>query len=126
MPYIDYTYYVDTFKGTSISSEQFDLLVERASDLIDQITSYNLQGVDLTQQHQLIQNNVKKATAAQVEYMVTQGGELSIHGGSPASVSIGKFSYQASSEQQPIISPAALNYLRPTGLLYRGVSVNGC
>jgi hypothetical protein len=134
MVYIDYKYYCDTYKGTDIEIDQFTVLAERASDLIDMLTSCSLNGVDLTLQHQLIQNNVKKATAAQVEYMANQGGELSMHGGSPASVSIGNFTYSEGgnrgqgnlSREQQIISPAVIAYLKPTGLLYRGVSTYGC
>ncbi|MFC0271124.1 hypothetical protein ACFFIX_06620 [Metabacillus herbersteinensis] len=126
MPYIDYTYYTNTFKGTSLTQEQFDRLVVRASDLVDMITSYVLHGVEFTQLAQLIQDNVKKATAAQIEYMDSLGGELTIHGGSPSSVSIGNFNYQDSGEGQQVISPIVINYLRPTGLLYKGVSVREC
>ncbi|PAD67026.1 hypothetical protein CHH83_20885 [Bacillus sp. 7586-K] len=127
MPYIDYTYYTDEFKGTAISQEQFDRLVVRASDLIDINTSYVLHGVDFTQFAQFIQDQVKKATAAQVEYMVMQGGETSVHGGSPSSVNIGNFSYQkGEGNEQQTMSPMTFDYLRPTGLLYRGVSVRDC
>ncbi|MFS0776255.1 hypothetical protein ABC255_09635 [Neobacillus sp. 3P2-tot-E-2] len=125
MAYIDYTYYSDNYKGTAITHDQFIVLSERASDVIDQVTSYGLHGADFSELAPLIQSNVKKATAAQVEYMAIQGGELSIHGGSPTSVNIGNFSYQASNQEQPIVSPAAMNYLKPTGLLYRGVSAYG-
>jgi hypothetical protein len=126
MPYIDYTYYNGTFKGTSITQEQFDRLVVRASDLIDMITNYVLHGVEFERFAQLIQDNVKKATAAQVEYMVMQGGETSLHGGSPSSVSIGNFNYQDSGEGQQVVSPIVISYLRSIGLLYRGVSVRDC
>jgi hypothetical protein len=126
MPYVDYAFYTQTFKGTSITQEQFDSLAERASDVIDMVTSYILHGVEFTRFAQLIQTNVKKAVAAQIEYMNMQGGELSVHGGSPSSVNIGNFSYQegAGNEQQ-IVSPMVIQYLRPTGLLYKGVSVHG-
>jgi hypothetical protein len=134
MGYIDYTYYNSEYLGTHIEIDQFNVLVKRASDLIDMITSYSLTGADLTTQHQLIQNNVKKATSAQVEYMAMQGGELSIHGGAPAAVSIGNFTYSEGgnrgqgnlTREQQMISPAVIAYLKPTGLLYRGVSTYGC
>jgi hypothetical protein len=134
MAYIDYTYYTETFKGEPITKEQFERLVERASDLVDQMTTYGLQGVDLTQAAPIIQNNVKKATAAQVEYMASQGGGMSIHGGAPASVSIGNFTYSEGgnrgqgnlTREQQMVSPAVIAYLKPTGLLYRGVSTYGC
>lgn len=127
MAYIDYKYYLSEYMGTEITLDQFMVLSERASDLIDMLTSYSLSGVDLTQQHQLIQTNLKKSVAAQIEYMASQGGELTMHGGSPSSVKIGNFSYQEGTEKdKQIVSPAVINYLRPTGLLYRGVNLNGC
>jgi hypothetical protein len=124
MPYIDYAYYTDDFKGVSVSAEEFDRLVRRASDKIDSLTSYVLHRADFTQLAQLIQENVKKATAAQVEYLVTLGGELAVHGDEPSSVSISNFSYSTESEGKgpQTFSPVVLEYLRPTGLLYRGVN----
>lgn len=125
MAYIDYDYYTNTFKGTPISEEQFGSLAERSSDLIDIETSYVLKGVAFTQFAQLIQDNVKKATAAQVEYMFINGGETAVHGGSPSSVNIGNFSYQQAESDQKILSPMARDYLKSIGLLYKGVSVHG-
>lgn len=124
MPYIDKVYYDNEFKGTPITDQiTFDRLSSRASDLVDMVTNYVLHGVAFENFAQFTQDNVKKATAAQVEYMASMGGELTVHGGSPSSVSIGNFDYQESGEGQQVISPIVINYLRPTGLLYRGVSV---
>lgn len=124
MPYIDKAYYENEYKGLPIIDQAlFDRLTVRASDLIDQLSSYQIQDFNALTSFQQIQ--VRKAAAAQVEYMANQGGELSIHGGSPSSVNIGNFSYQAEKEQ-PIVSPAVIGYLWPTGLLYRGVSTNDC
>jgi hypothetical protein len=126
MPYIDKTYYDETYKGMPITDpDLFDRLATRASDMIDQLTQYVLKGVEFTQFAQLIQDNVKKATAAQIEYMASLGGELAIHGGGPSSVNIGNFSYQAGSAGQQEVSPAVIKYLIPTGLLYKGVEVHG-
>ncbi|MFD5849699.1 hypothetical protein ACFWGC_05840 [Cytobacillus pseudoceanisediminis] len=122
MPYIDQAFYNDVYKGIPMDAESFNKLVSRASDLIDMVTNYKLLGIDLSKEPTLIQTNVKKAVAAQVEYMFSDGGELSIHGGSPSSVSIGGFSYTEGSGVK-IVSEMARSYLRPTGLLYMGVGV---
>jgi hypothetical protein len=122
MLYIDYAYYTDDFKGVLVTQEEFDRLVRRASDKIDSLTSYVLHRVDFTQLAQLIQENVKKATAAQVEYLISLGGELAVHGDAPSSVSISNFSYSTESEGSQTVSPVVIEYLKPTGLLYRGVS----
>jgi hypothetical protein len=122
MPYIDQAFYNDVYKGTPLDAETFNKLVSRASDLIDMVTKYKLLGIDLSKEPTLVQTNVKKAVAAQIEYMYSEGGELSVHGSSPSSVSIGGFSYTEGSSVKKV-SEMALSYLRPTGLLYRGVGV---
>jgi hypothetical protein len=124
MLYIDYAYYTDDFKGVSVTQEEFDRLVRRASDKVDSLTSYLLHRAEFTELDQLIQENVKKATAAQVEYLLSLGGELAVHGDAPSSVSISNFSYSTKSEGKgtQTVSPVVFDYLRPTGLLYRGVN----
>ncbi|EIJ79115.1 protein gp8 [Bacillus methanolicus PB1] len=131
MAYIDKQYYDNNYNGVPIADEStFNRLAERASDVIDQMTGYLLHGQEFTQFVQFIQEQVKKATAAQIEYMVTAGGEVAVHGGgSFSSVNIGNFSYSEGegaknlSRNEQRTSPAVIGYLRPTGLLYRGVNV---
>ncbi|MBU8768699.1 hypothetical protein [Cytobacillus oceanisediminis] len=122
MPYIDQAFYNDVYKGTPMDTETFTMLEKRASAVIDVLTNYRLAGVDLSHKPELILTNVKKAVAAQIEYMYSEGGELSVHGGSPSSVSIGGFSYTEGSGVK-VVSEMAWSYLRPTGLLYMGVEV---
>ncbi|USK43538.1 hypothetical protein [Cytobacillus oceanisediminis] len=131
MPYIDKTFYTDVYKGTPVDADAFPRLLERACDSIDHLTNYALIGFDLDAVHQVIQLNVKKAVAAQLEYL-SIAGEGAAHGESTANnVSIGNFSYSEEqknsglSREQRMISPAALSYLKVTGFLYRGVSVRG-
>jgi hypothetical protein len=128
VPYINQAFYDDEYRGTPMDAETFSKLEARASDLIDRVTNYQLMGVDLSQQPSFIQTNVKKAVAAQIEYMYSEGGELSVHGGSPSSVNLGNFSYTegtVGSGQTEVrtISNMAYGYLLPTGLLYMGVRV---
>lgn len=133
MGYIDKTYYDGTYMGLPITDQDmFDRLEARASDIIDQLIRYALQGVDLTTLHQLIQDNVKKAVASQVEYMFSNGGELVSHGGDGMNtVKIGNFNYTEGNSdnnltrEQKRISPAVLEFLRPTGLMNRAVNVRG-
>ncbi|MBX9972134.1 MULTISPECIES: hypothetical protein [Cytobacillus] len=122
MPYIDQAFYNDVYKGIPMDAETFTMLEARASDVVDVLTNYRLAGEDLSHKPELIRTNVKKAVAAQIEYMYSEGGELSVHGGSPSSVSIGGFSYTEGSGVK-VVSEMARSYLRPTGLLYMGVEV---
>ena len=133
MAYIDVEYYNNVYKGLDVG-EDFERYAERASDLIDQITGYKI--ADLAVLHPRIQELVKKATAAQVEFYVLNGGPEGVDGndGNLNQVAIGSFEYQTSRMGQQIpagkqehrVAPAALAYLEPTGLLYQGVRVYGC
>lgn len=121
MAYIDYTFYTDVYKGVQLDADTFSRLAERAGDVIDQVTNYQIG--DITQYPEWIQSLIKKAVAAQVEYLY-YAGETAIHGDAFGNVKLGDFTYSSSGSQQTI-SPAVINYLRPTGLLYRGVTVHG-
>src|SRR5690554_5133909 len=131
--YIDAEYYNNTYKGVD-AGDELDRYIERASDLVDQVTGYKI--ADLSALHPRIQELVKKATAAQVEFYVLNGGAEGVDGstdGSFSQVSIGAFQYQSGRINQQIpagkqehrVAPAALAYLEPTGLLYQGVRVYG-
>lgn len=132
--YIDAEYYNNEYKGVD-AGDDLDRYIERASDLVDQVTGYKI--ADLAVLHPRIQELVKKATAAQVEFYVLNGGPEGVDGstdGSFSQVSIGAFQYQSGRINQQIpagkqehrVAPAALAYLEPTGLLYQGVRVYGC
>lgn len=126
--YIDATYYNDTYKGADAGTE-LDKYIDRASDLIDQVTKYVLVNYGFSNLATFIQNQVKKATASQVEFYVLNGGDQEINASTSDlnSVSVGSFSYQTydnkSGKQANRISPSALEYLKPTGLLHTGVGV---
>ncbi|BBW97229.1 hypothetical protein ACPVTF_04145 [Geobacillus icigianus] len=122
MAYIDYTFYTDVYKGIPISEDAFSRLAERATAMINQLTNYTIQ--DLATLPPFTQEQVKRATAAQVEYFA-HAGEQIVHGDNGMiDVRIGNFSYSSGANgTQSAISPAVINYLRPTGLLYRGVRV---
>lgn len=126
MPYIDEAYYRDVYKGVVVDTSIFPKLEARASDVIDQITSHKIamSTNKLADYPVFIQEQVKKATASQVEYLLLNGGESAVHGGSPSSVNIGNFSYQEGDDNH-VVSPAVIGHLQPTGLLYRGVNVYG-
>ncbi|WP_199425761.1 head-tail connector protein [Thermaerobacillus caldiproteolyticus] len=125
MTYIDYSYYTDVYKGVPLpDGDTFVRLSERASDVIDQLTNYQIG--DITQYPEWMQTSIKKAVAAQVEYFALAGDSI-VHGVSELqNVKIGDFSYTLGSNSgavQSVVSPAVLSYLYQTGLLYRGVAV---
>ena len=132
MGYITPQYYTDEYKGADAGSE-LEKYIKRASDLIDQVTGYKLAQTSFEDLPEFIQNQVKKAVAAQVEFYVMQGGDEAVNAGSAdfGQVGIGGFSYTTGNQQGQTteskdaqrVSPAALAYLEPTGLLYRGLDV---
>ena len=127
MPYVDLSYYLDTYGGDwpeHLTSEDFAKLETRASLVIDSLTSLNIRAQGFEDLHPLIKRSIKNATCAQIEYMLKNGTDT-LHGVQPSSVHIGNFSYQVSSASDNGnngISPEAILYLSSPGLLYQGVT----
>lgn len=123
MGYIDAQYYTQEFKGLDAGTE-LERYIERASDIIDQLTLHKMTRKPFEQQPVFIQNQVKKAVAAQVEFYVVNGGDAELNAGIQdiGSVRIGSFSYD-SKNTAGRVSPSAINHLEPTGLLHRGLDV---
>ncbi|MFZ4452083.1 hypothetical protein [Salibacterium aidingense] len=124
MGYITPDYYKNEYKGADAGPE-LDKYIERTSDAIDQITGFRLMNDNLEAFPEMIQTLVKKATAAQVEFYVMQGGDEAVNAGTKdnGSVSIGSFSYGSSEGDNIRVSPNTLSFLEPTGLLYQGLDV---
>lgn len=123
--YVDYDYYDETFKGESVDPADFPSLCERAGELIEELTLYRLTPVTFLAMPENIQNLVKKAVCAQIEYLDASGGADLDNGGGIQSATLGKFSYSGStgvngSTEQSRFSPRAERILWPTGLTYRG------
>ncbi|MDA1477271.1 hypothetical protein PJ311_18440 [Bacillus sp. CLL-7-23] len=134
MPYITLDYYNNDYKGTQAPVDDIEKYIERASDVIDQVTGYKLYGKNLSNLPPLMQDLVKKATAAQVEFYVIKGGDASVNAGTDdlTSVSVGSFSYSegtssggGSNRDEKRVSPSTLAFLKGTGLLYGGVCARG-
>lgn len=132
MAYIDKQYYDDVYQGIEIDEQSFSRLAESASEIVDEITSYKLKtNLPYDKLNAFFKEQIQKATAAQVEYMSLQGEGVE-HGDSDiSSVTIGKFNYSEGqnptrlTREQLRSSPAVIGYLKPTGLLYSGIDVNG-
>lgn len=114
MAYITEDYYLNDYKGQP-TEDDLSALIERASDTVDCLTAYAVGDIDSQPEH--IARLIKKAVAAQVEFMDANGGV--------SSCTIGKFSYTAGGSSDGVsssrCSPAAVNFLEHTGLLYRGL-----
>jgi hypothetical protein len=133
MPYIDADYYNNVYMGESAASaDDLNKYISRASDLIDMLTGYQIQCKGFDNLPSLVQDLIKNATAAQVEYYILKGGTAELNAGTSGdynSVTVGSFSYSrgSSSNNRDIdrVSPTTLDYLKNTGLLYQGITVAG-
>ena len=120
MAYINEMYYISQYMGSDLDFSKFKMLAELASDVIDIMTH----GKSAAFSEQELPEAVKKAVAAQVEYLACQGEEKAYTGFPKSGISketIGSYSYEKSSGT-PVsvggipISPLAVSYLDSEGL----------
>lgn len=123
MPYITREYY-NKFYGEPVSESDFPPLLERASEIVEELTAYRLNEESYYKMDGFKTERIKKAICAQIEYLNANGGSDMDNGESLQSATLGRFSYSSGSgmtgEGQSIYSPRAIRLLAPTGLLYRG------
>lgn len=131
MPIVDQDFYAYTYFGEQVPVNiNFERLEMRAEEMVNQYANYyfdshNLDDLPL----EADRINVKKAVCAQIEWFIDVGGVEELANSKQSTITratVGKFNYEKSA---PTTLPrstaqrpnAAINYLRPTGLLYRGV-----
>lgn len=119
MAFADYNYYIEVYKGASLTENDFPMLAERASDYLTYITYGRVTDGD----------NVKRAVCALAEaYEVIFKAQsmASSDSGEIASQTVGSYSvtYRSSADlaqsQRKELYKIAQMYLGNTGLLYRG------
>ncbi|PEE04603.1 hypothetical protein [Bacillus pseudomycoides] len=133
MPYIDADYYNNDYEGTPVSDAALlNRMIKRASEQIDSIIGYKLQGVDFDKVAPFIREQVKKATAAQVEFLAINGITSATVSEGGGGFSVGAYSengMSAGAAEAPSYydryAITVVDYLKPTGLLYTGVCVHG-
>lgn len=124
--YIDREYYRNTFKGVDFEdNNELDRYIARASDIIDELTREKLFNKSLEDYHEKIQELVKKATAAQVEYYVMNGGPEQVASGANnvGRVQIGSFAYGSEKSAYERVSRETISFLNKSGLMYNGLDV---
>ena len=128
MAYVDFKYYTDTFHGEPVSETGFPALENRAAELIEELTMYRLNEYTFERMSLAVQDAVKRAVCAEIEYIDANGGSDIDNGEALQSATLGKFSYssgamaagESSTGGISTYSPRARRILAPTGLLYRG------
>lgn len=128
MPYVTREYYDNTFHGEPVDDADFPALLERAEEIVQEMTMFRLTLPAYNTMSQGSQELVQKAICAQIEYLDANGGSDMDNGADLQSAGLGKFNYSKSSgadgsSNQSIYAPRAQRILAPTGLLYRG---GGC
>lgn len=125
MPYVDREYYVGTFKGEPVDDADFASLCMRAEEVIEEMTMYRITPTTVLAMPEAVQERVKMAVCAQIEYLDANGGSDMDNGADLQSAGLGRFNYTKSSgangsTEQSMYAPRAIRLLAPTGLLYRG------
>ena len=120
----DYT----AFTTTTISDDDFNIISERASDIMDVITFNKIADKGISSYPLSVQNKIKKATCALCESIQKNGGVTTLAQSTDdlTNVSIGSFSYGKAPDNGTnsvygvTIPPLLYMYLSGTGLLYCG------
>lgn len=120
----DYT----AFTTTTISDNDFNIISERASDIIDTITFNKVADKGISFYPLSVQNKIKNATCALCESIQISGGVTTLAQSNDdlTNVSIGSFSYGKAPDNGTnsvygvTIPPLLYMYLAGTGLLYCG------
>jgi hypothetical protein len=113
--YADTTYYKDDYKGT-IPDAVLDSYLQKASDSIDQLTFHRIQAIGWDNLSVFQQNCIKKAVCSQADHLYNTADmpenvtSYSING---TSMSFGSSGIN--------YSKYAVQYLKPTNLMYRGL-----
>ena len=86
---------------------------------------YRVTPVTILAMPEEVQEQIRKAVCAQIEYLDANGGSDMDNGADLQSAGLGKFNYTkasgaSGSTQQSLYAPRAQRILAPTGLLYRG------
>lgn len=127
MPYIDSDYYLNTYFGTDPGDTAIlNKAIARASDVVDILTHYALADTQdeeylrdgpLNTRRQFIQDQIKKATAAQVEHYILYGGYDAVQQAlQQSSAMVGGFRYDG--EKVPEVPEKVFALLSTTGLLH--------
>ncbi|KRK34385.1 hypothetical protein FC07_GL000593 [Loigolactobacillus bifermentans DSM 20003] len=132
-PLIERKYYDNVFHGLDPGKMDWDRLEYRAELKLNEYTQHYFSQHTLADlRYESDREAVKQALCLQIEYFITLGdiNELGRQAGAIKTASAGKFSYSKDSGSRPSRATAtnsleAINALRDTGLLFRGVGQFG-
>jgi hypothetical protein len=122
--YADYTYYINTYLGTSIVSADFPRFALRASEVLDQLTferaaAIVAAGTDTALIDLIKMANCKLAESYQTEEQDGFGGGIQSESIGSSSVSYAKGAHALKSSWDRMSQDASI-YLGSSGLMFRG------
>lgn len=133
MAYVDQTYYEGTYLGVAVDSTDFPRYELRAEEVIDLFIRGRIASGELASSPQAVQDAVRKAICAQIEYYVYNGLDVASAGVTSAGFTVGKVTVhagtgsasKASTGAKTMISPQAAAFLEWTGLTNPAVGSAG-
>ena len=128
MSYVTEDYYKDTYHGEPLEDRDFPGLLMRAEEIVEELYMYRINPENINAYSSSVQERIKKAVCAQIEYLNANGGSDMDNGVDLQSGSLGKFSYTVAASstgntEKSVYAPRAQRLLAPKGLLYRGGEV---
>lgn len=69
--YICYDYYISSFRGSTVPEEEFDAMVQAASDIVDLLVSSPIKNIN---------ENIRRAVAYEADTLYVQGGADALSG----------------------------------------------
>ena len=123
MAYLTYAEYA-AISG-EVPAEDFPQFDKAAENIIDLETQYQ---IDMTTLPSKIQSLVKKAVAAEIDFLMVYGLDVVYSGSKPQGFRVGEVSVTNSSSHEAkftVLSPIAESILELTGLLSRHAHVVG-
>lgn len=129
MPYLTYAEFQEF--GYGIDEGEFNKLLPRASDVLNNVTRSFYEFNDIDKDVDFRRKRFKKAIASQIKYFSDMGATSSHGINDPGHVQIGRTSISKGGRnsggqderKNNLVSDDVYIYLSGTGLLYRGIGV---
>lgn len=116
MSYANVDYYKNTYKG-KMDDETAEIMLSRASDIVDQLAYGRIQGRGFSNLTEYQQTQIKKAVCSQADYM----HELEMFPENVSSYSINGVSITVGEGGNTRCSYSTLRHIELTGLRYGGL-----
>lgn len=118
MPYVDMSYYKDTFGGTIIPDVSLTNKLDRASDQVDSLTFNRIVGKGFDSLTEFQKDKVRKAICIHADFVEQYGDyiDMPLSGFSAGSISV---NFNAQKINGVTTTQEVINYLNQTGLTCR-------